>query len=117
MDITKKQIIKTAILPGIIPRFKSLVQSNSGTLAYLIALVFQTVRILPNNHPYLAPSATGQYTIRQAILEASNHIIFSRKNIDQIIIFFSIIVSFYWKIWKSQILNKKSFLKVEILLS
>ncbi len=93
MSITKKQVLKTVLLPGIFPRLKDLFGSGFSTLAYMIALVYNTVRILPNNHPYLRAEMIGQYSIRQVIAEASNHITPNRKNIDQIIIFFSIIAA------------------------
>lgn len=93
MNITKKQIFKTAVLPGIYPRLKALFGSGFGSLAYLIAIVYNTVRILPNNHRFLKKELQGTYSVRQVIKEASNHIHFSLKNIDQIIIFFSVIAA------------------------
>lgn len=93
MIITKKQILKTALLPGIIPRFKQLFGSGFQMLAYMVALVYNTVRILPNNHPYLRADMIGHYNVRQVIAEAGNHITPNRNNIDQVIVFFSIIVA------------------------
>jgi conjugal transfer/type IV secretion protein DotA/TraY len=93
MIISKKKILKTALLPGIIPRLKGLLGSGFGNLAYLIALVYNTVRILPNNHHFLKSDNIGTYSIRQVIVEASNHIHPSWKNIDQILMFFSVIAA------------------------
>lgn len=93
MVISKKQALKTVLLPGIIPRLRDFFGSGFHTLAYLIALVYNTVRILPNNHPYLQPDMVGKYSIRQVIAEASNHIKLDKKNIDQIVIFFSVITA------------------------
>ncbi len=93
MAISKGKIIKTAVLPGIYPRLKNLLGSGFGSLAYLIAIVYNTVRILPNNHRFLKKEAQGTYTVRQVLNEASNHIHYSLKNIDQIIIFFSVIIA------------------------
>ena len=93
MVITKKQALKTVLLPGIFPRLKDFFGSGFHTLAYLIALVYNTVRILPNNHPYLRPEMFGTYSIRQVIAEASDHIKLGKKNIDQIIIFFSVLAA------------------------
>ena len=93
MIITKRKILKTAFLPEYLPRIKSLFGSGFGNLALLIAIVYNTVRILPNNHPYLSPDKKGQYNIRQVIAEASRHLSFKRKNIDQIIVFFAIIAA------------------------
>ncbi|HPF77785.1 MAG TPA: DotA/TraY family protein [Alphaproteobacteria bacterium] len=93
MVITKKQVFKTVLLPGLLPRIGQLFGTGFGTLAYLIAVVYNTVRILPNNHPYLRAEMIGKYSIRQVIAEASNHIKPDKKNIDQIIIFFSVIAA------------------------
>ncbi len=91
MDITKRQVVKHVMLPGIIPRVRGLLGSTLCNLAYLIAIVFNTVRILPKNHPYIRAGSAGKYSIRQVIAEASNHIEFSKKNIDQVVVFIAII--------------------------
>ncbi|NCO03910.1 MAG: DotA/TraY family protein [Alphaproteobacteria bacterium] len=91
MDITKKQVIKYAVLPGIIPRIQSLFGAGMANIALLIAFVFNAARILPNTHPYLQRKNFKTYSTRQVIAEAANHIVFSRKNTDQIIIFFTVI--------------------------
>lgn len=93
MSISKTKILKATILPGIIPRLKNLLGSGFGNFAYLIALVYNTVRILPHDHAYLKPKNIGSFSIRQVIAEAANHINPSRKNIDQVIIFFTIIAA------------------------
>ncbi len=93
MVITKKQILKTMFLPGIYPRLKKLLGTGFTSLPHLIALVYNVVRILPNNHPYLKQDMVGTYSIRQVIAEAANHITPSKKNIDQIIIFFTVIAA------------------------
>ena len=93
MDITKKQILKTVLLPEIYPRIKSVLGSGFGNLAFLIAQVYNTVRILPANHPYLKADMIGKYGVRQVIAQAANHIKVSKSNIDQIIIFFSVIAA------------------------
>lgn len=104
MQISKKKIFKTAILPGIYPRLKLLLGSGFANFAFLIALVYNTVRILPNNHKFLKSEAKGTYSIRNVIAEASNHIHFSLKNIDQIIIFFCVIAAFFILIFQFLIL-------------
>lgn len=94
MEVTKKQFFKYTLLPGIFPRIKNFAGSGFSKLAYLTALIYNMVRILPDTHPYLKSDKIGTYSIRQVIVEAANHIEFSKKNIDQIIIFFSIITGF-----------------------
>jgi len=95
LELTKKKVIKTAVLPGLIPRFKDLFGSGFGMIAYLIALVYNTVRILPNNHPYLRTDMIGQFTVLQVIREASNHVRIGRKNIDQVVVFFTILTGIF----------------------
>lgn len=95
MNISKKKILKTTLLPGIIPRIRNLFGSGFGKLAYLVALVYNMVRILPNNHPYLKRENIGKYSTRQVVAVAADNIVFSRKNIDQIIIFFTVISALF----------------------
>ena len=80
-----------ALLPGIIPEIKNLASNNFGYLAYLIAIIYQTVRILPQNHPYTKPENIGKFGIRKVIAAAANQVTFSKDNIDQIFIFIAIL--------------------------
>jgi len=91
--INAKSALKYAFLPGIIPRAKALGGTGFGYLAFLIASVFQGVRILPSRHPFLNSANIGKYSIRAVLVEAANHIEFSRKNIDQIVIFAAVLLS------------------------
>jgi len=80
-------------MPEYLPRVKNLFTFGFGNLAYLIAIVYNTVRILPDNHIYLRADKVGQYGIRHVIAEAANHISLKKNNIDQIFVFFSIIAA------------------------
>lgn len=93
MAISKKKIFKTVALPEIFPRLKNLFGSGFSNLAYMVAVVYMTVRILPANHAFLKRENKGTYSVRRVIAEASNHIQPSRKNIDQIVVFFSVIAA------------------------
>ncbi len=88
MAITKRAIIKQAILPGFWPRLCKLAGSGFMHISYLMAIIFNGARLLPHDHPYLLPQNFGKYSIRNVMAEAANNLVFSRKNIDQIIIFF-----------------------------
>lgn len=88
---TKTQILKYALLPGIIPRILAIFRSGFVHMAYTIAVIYANVRLLPPNHPYLMPENVGRYGIRHVIAEAARNLVFSRKHIDQIIIFFTIL--------------------------
>lgn len=85
-------VVKYAILPRIVPRFGQLFLSGFAHVAFLMAQVYRGVRLLPDNHPYLKPANIGQYGMRQVVAAAASHIEFKRQNIDQIIVFFALLV-------------------------
>lgn len=85
--IQTKDIVKYAVLPGIVPRVGALFSSGFAYVAFLMAQIYGMVRLLPAGHPYLNPKNTGRYGIRHVIAESANSIIISRKNIDQLVIF------------------------------
>ncbi len=85
--IQAKTVIKYAVMPGIIPRLKALFTSGFGYIAFLMAQIYATVRLLPADHPYLNPQNINRYGIRHVIAESANALVISKKNIDQIIIF------------------------------
>lgn len=91
MNITKKDILRHALAPEIIPRLRGLFGSGFGMLAYFIALVYSAVKLLPENHPYTDPNNINRFGIRHVIAEAGNKLVLDIKNIDQIILFITII--------------------------
>ncbi len=88
---TKKKILKATLLPGLFPRVKDLLGGGLSNVAYLLSLVFNAVRILPNNHAYLQKDHIGTYTMLQAIGAASHHVKLNKQNLDQVFIFFTIL--------------------------
>lgn len=86
-----KAVLKYSLMPGIVPQAKEMVRGGFGYLAYLMAMVYFTVRIFPENHPYLKPENVGKYGLRDVIAAAANRVVFSKKNIDQIVIFGAIL--------------------------
>ncbi|PZQ43867.1 MAG: hypothetical protein DI551_11285 [Micavibrio aeruginosavorus] len=91
--INAKSVMKYMLLPGILPRAKAFGNSGFGYIAFLFANIFNAVRILPPNHPFTNPSNIGTFTIRQVIATAANNIEFSKKNIDQLVVFFTIMIA------------------------
>jgi conjugal transfer/type IV secretion protein DotA/TraY len=89
--ITKGGIIRHAILPGIIPRVKNLLGTGFDNLAYLMALAFNSARILPNSHPYLLPANVGTYGIRHVLAQTANHLKLDWKHADQIVVFLAML--------------------------
>lgn len=92
MAVTKRKIIKYAILPEILPRIGTLFGTGFAHVAYLVALIFQSVRLIPANHPYVNSENLGRFAIRHVISEASRNLKFDRHHIDQIFIFFTILI-------------------------
>jgi conjugal transfer/type IV secretion protein DotA/TraY len=89
--ISTGKLLKYTLLPGFLPRLHAFFTTGFVHIAYTIALIYQAVRLLPPNHPYLDPANFGRYGIRHVISEAANNLVLSRKNLDQIIIFFTIL--------------------------
>jgi len=85
--IPKRKIISYLVLPQLKDRFKNLFASGFRYIPFFVALVYQSVRILPANHPYVDSTNIGNYGLRHVIAEAANNIKLSRSNIDQILVF------------------------------
>jgi len=85
------KFVKYSVLPGFIPRIFSLATSGFSTLAFYIACVYNIVKLLPDEHLYLQKQNIGKYGIRHVITAAAANLEFKRENIDQIIIFFTIL--------------------------
>ncbi|USO04240.1 MAG: DotA/TraY family protein [Rhodospirillales bacterium] len=90
-EVSAKKVAKYFLLPGILPRARELGGSGFGYLAFLIAMVYNAVRILPSTHPYTNPANIGTFGLRQVVGAAANHVVMDRKNIDQIVVFFGIL--------------------------
>lgn len=86
-----KNVLRYILLPNIVPQIKELAGSGFGYFAFLIATVYNAVRILPANHPYLNPNNIGKFGLREVIAAAANNIKVSRNNWDQILIFIAIL--------------------------
>lgn len=82
-----KSVARYIFLPGFLPRINSLFTEGFVYTAFLVALIFQSVRLLPPNHPYLNPQNRGKYRIRHVISQAANNLVIDKRNIDQILVF------------------------------
>ncbi|MEM7679657.1 MAG: DotA/TraY family protein [Pseudomonadota bacterium] len=91
MSSLRTKALKYTLLPGILPRLQGLFSEGFATVAFLIALIYQGVRLLPPNHPYLNAANKGSYGVRHVIAAAANNLKFNKKNIDQVIMFFTIL--------------------------
>lgn len=91
-EVTWSDVWRYTALPQVRPRAQALIESGFQYIAFFIALVYQLVRLLPEGHPYTNAANMGRFGIRHVIAEAANHLTFSVKNIDQIIIFVLILI-------------------------
>ncbi|MGB4058524.1 MAG: DotA/TraY family protein [Alphaproteobacteria bacterium] len=56
-----------------------------------MASIYGSVRLLPPGHAYLDPRNMGKFGIHHVIAEAANNLVLTRKNADQILIFFTML--------------------------
>ncbi|MCM2342984.1 MAG: type IV secretion protein DotA, partial [Alphaproteobacteria bacterium] len=90
--ITAGNILKVAILPGIVPRTRELMAGGFGYIAFYIAQIFWAVKLLPTGHPYLSVANFGRFGISHVTSEAWRSVVKGQRHIDQIIIFCVILV-------------------------
>lgn len=87
-----QQVVSYAVLPGIVPRARSLFSSGFGYIAFLMAHVYGMVRLLPPGHAYLDIRNRNRFGIRHVIAEAANNLVLSRRHLDQWAIFLIILM-------------------------
>lgn len=91
LNIKKGDVVKYVFLPQIGLRLNKLMTDGFSNLAYLMLLIYRSVQLIPNNHPYFQDQYKGKYTIRQVMGEAARNLKFDKNHIDQVIIFFALI--------------------------
>ena len=89
------RIFLYVLTPQIVPRIQSFFASGFTNLAYLIALIFYSLNLLPPSHSYLRRENKGRYGLHNVIIETARNLEFSFKKIDQVIIFFAIILGLF----------------------
>ncbi len=92
MAVTGKKIARYSMLPGILPRIRSFFGSGFSYLASLIAVIYYNVGLIPSGHEYLNPKNLGRYGIRHVVAEAGSNLVFKKKHIDQVIIYFTVLI-------------------------
>lgn len=90
--LTRRKVLAYTLLPAIMPRIRELFTTGFNLVPYLMALVYQAVRLLPPGHPYTLQSNFGKFGIRHVIAAAANNLVFSVRNIDQLILFVTLLV-------------------------
>lgn len=91
--INTGKVLGYVIMPGVIPRARALFGHGFGYFAFLMASIYNMVRLIPAGHPYLNPRNIGKFGVRHVIAEAANNLVISRKNIDQIFIFVALLMA------------------------
>lgn len=87
MKSEAKKILKYAILPGIIPMTKEFISSGFAYIAYFMAIVLQSVKLLPATHPYVRATNIGGFGIRHVLAQSGKNLIFDRNHMDQIVVY------------------------------
>ncbi len=95
MEISTGKVLKYTLLPGIVPRMSELFSSGFSHVSLFMALAFRTADLLPPNHPYLNPANTGRFSIRQVLSEARRNLVFRRENLDQIIMYYTVMTGIF----------------------
>ena len=90
--ILPKGLFSYSVMPQVVPRMRDLFMSGFHYIPFFIAVVYQMVGLLPRSHPYLNQNNIGLYGIRHVVSEAARNVTFSLRNIDQIFIFFAVII-------------------------
>lgn len=90
-SLKTKDVVTYCTMPRVVPRFRGLFSSGFGYIAFLMAHIYSVVRILPQNHPYVQAENMGRFGIRHVVAEATRHLNFSLKHIDQILIYFALL--------------------------
>lgn len=90
--VLPRGLFSYSVMPQIVPRMRDLFMSGFHYIPFFIAVVYQMVGLLPRSHPYLNQNNIGLYGIRHVVSEAARNVTFSLKNIDQIFMFFAVII-------------------------
>lgn len=90
MTITAKDALRYMLTPQIGLRLRAFGNAGFGKIAYLIALIYQAVKILPSNHILLQSGRREHLGIREVMVAAAAELKWSKDNIDKIFIYITI---------------------------
>lgn len=88
---SRKNLIRAALLPGIWPRARELFGSGFPHLAYLIANLFDMLRLLPAGHAYLNRGNFGRFGILDVLRAGAAELKPGWRNADKIVAFFAVL--------------------------
>ena len=90
--INPKAVAKYVLLPGLFPRLLRLAGHFSKFLFIFIQL-FGAVGLIDRNHPCLRAENIGRYRFTDIIGLAASNVVFDKKHIPQIVMFFAVVLS------------------------
>lgn len=90
--ITAKSTLRYFLLPGIVPWARSVLFSGFHVLAYYMALIFASLRLLPKHHEFLNPRNIGNYGVFSVIRTTAKNIKFEWIRIDQVVVFSAVVI-------------------------
>jgi conjugal transfer/type IV secretion protein DotA/TraY len=88
---TRGQTLRYMLLPQVLPRVGKLFSSGFNGLPYFIAVVFNTLGLIPGIHPCLSLKHRKEYSVLNVLGIAAEHLTLDWKNIDKIVLFISIL--------------------------
>lgn len=88
---TTKSLLRHAMLPGIWPRARELFSGGFPHLAYLIANLFDMLRLLPAGHPYLNRGNFGNYSILDVLRAGAKELRPEWRYADRLLAFFAVL--------------------------
>lgn len=88
---TQNSLIRAALLPGVWPRTRELFSSGFPHLAYLMANLFDMLRLLPAEHPYLNRGNFGRYSMLDVLRAGARALKPGWRNTDKFIAFFAVL--------------------------
>ncbi len=92
MAVTTSKLVQYSVLPGIWPRIKGLLGSGLSFLSGMLAIVYFNLGLLSAGHPYVDRNNYGRFGVRHVIAAAGKNLTFSWKNIDKVILYFTILI-------------------------
>jgi hypothetical protein len=90
--LTAKSVAKYALLPGIFPRLQRMAGHFSQFL-FMFTQIFGSVGLIDRNHPCLKPENIGRYRFNDIVGLAASNVVFDRKHMPQVIMFFMVMLS------------------------
>ncbi len=91
MKVSAKRVFQYAFLPGVVPIMRDFANSGFSYIAYFMAMILQSVRLLPAFHPYTNTANMGRFGLRHVLAESGRNLRFDKNHLDQVIVYFSLL--------------------------